>query len=45
MYHLRQGSMNATKFKFKFDEHVTYFPSWNESNRVEIFVEYLKKFY
>jgi hypothetical protein len=42
MYQLRQGSMSITEFKFKFDEHVAYFPSWTENDRVEFFVEYLR---
>jgi hypothetical protein len=34
--------MSVTEFKLKFDEHVVYFPSWTENNRVEFFIEYLR---
>jgi hypothetical protein len=34
--------MIVTEFKLKFDEHVAYYPSWTENDRVEFFVEHLK---
>jgi hypothetical protein len=43
MYKLRQGSMSVAEFKLKFDEHVAYFPSWMESDRVEFFVEHVRE--
>jgi hypothetical protein len=35
--------MSIAELKLKFDEHVAYFPSWTESDRVEFFVEHLRE--
>ena len=34
--------MSVSEYKSKFDEHVVYFPSWSDKDRVDFFVENLK---
>ena len=34
--------MSVNEYKSKFDEHVVYFPSWSDKDRVDFFVENLK---
>ena len=42
LFRLRQTSMSVSEYKLKFDEHVVYFPSWSEKDRVDFFVENLR---
>jgi len=42
MYRLRQRNMSVSKYKSKYNDHCSYFPSWNESDRIEYFIENLK---
>jgi hypothetical protein len=42
LFGLKQTSMSVSEYKSKFDEHVVYFPSWSDKDRVDFFVENLK---